>query len=55
MAKPSATTAAWAAPSIPTARPETTTAPARATAEAIHPAMSRPLSVGQRVPTMATT
>ena len=51
---PRPTTAAWAAPSIPNARPLTTTAPARANAAPMRPAIRRPASVGRRVPTTAT-
>ena len=40
----SAVTAAWAAPSMPTARPETTAAPAFAIAAPIRAAVSRPAS-----------
>ncbi len=46
--------AAWAAPSIPIARPETTVAPRPATASAIRAAVLRPMAVGRRVPTIAT-
>ena len=52
---PSVTHAAWAAPSIPMARPETTVAPARASAVAIRLAIRRPAGLGFRVPTTATT
>ena len=51
----SATAAAWAAPSIPTARPETTVASARASAVPIRLAIRRPAGLGRRVPTTPTT
>ena len=46
--------AACAAPSIPTARPDTTLAPTATRSPAIRAAMARPASVGRRVPTIAT-
>ena len=48
------TAAACAAPSMPSARPDTIVAPSSATASAIRPAVARPTSVGRRVPTTAT-
>jgi len=45
---------AWAAPSMPTASPETTVAPTAATVPAMRDAVARPSSVGRRVPTIAT-
>ena len=51
---PARSVAAWAAASIPSARPETTVAPRPATASAILPLVARPTAVGRRVPTMAT-
>ena len=51
---PARTAAACAAPSIPSARPETTVAPRAATPSEMRPAVARPVSVGRRVPTIAT-
>ena len=45
--------AACAAPSIPSASPDTTVAPRAATPSEIRPAVARPASVGRRVPTIA--
>ena len=43
----------WAAPSMPSARPESTTTPARASSEPSSWATDRPVGVQRRVPTMA--
>ena len=51
---PARSVAAWAAASIPSARPETTVTSRPAIASAILPLVARPTAVGRRVPTMAT-
>ena len=51
---PARTVAAWAAPSMPTASPDTTVAPTATRFVAMRLAMPRPASVARRVPTMAT-
>ena len=51
---PARTAAACAAPSMPTASPDTTVAPTATRSAAIRAAMRRPASVARRVPTMAT-